>query len=844
MSKNVNENKKITYEEAIARSIEYFHGDQLAATVWVNKYAIKDSEGNIYELTPDDMHWRLANELSRIEKNYPNPLSADLIYSLLKDFKYIIPQGGPMAGIGNNFQISSLSNCFVIGNQCDSYGGIMKTDEEQVQLMKRRGGVGHDLSHIRPKGSPVKNTALTSTGVVPFMERYSNSTREVAQDGRRGALMLTISIKHPDAEDFINAKTDLSKVTGANISVKIDDEFMRCVIEDKPYIQQFPIDSPTPKVTKSIDARKLWQKIIQNAWKSAEPGVIFWDTVIRESVPDSYADLGFRTTSTNPCGEIPLCPYDSCRLLAINLYSYVINPFTKKAYFDFDLFKEHVAYAQRIMDDILDLELEKIDQIIAKIDADPEPFDIKRTERELWVKIKDKAIQGRRTGIGITGEGDMLAALGLQYGSDAAIDFSEEVHKTLAINVYKSSVRLAIDRGAFPIFDFEKEKNNPFINRLFAIDPALEDEMKKHGRRNISMLTIAPTGSVSILTQTTSGIEPVFSIFYKRRRKVNPNDKTVKISFVDELGDAWEEYNVFHPKFLTWLEINGYSINDITSNFSDDKINELIQQSPYYHATSADVDWVAKVRMQGRIQKYVDHSISVTINLPENVEENLIDTLYRTAWESGCKGVTVYREGSRSGVLVSGNNEKNEFGETHAPKRPKKLEADVIRFVNEDEEWIAVVGLYNNRPYEIFTGKAEHLYIPKDITKGFVIKEKDATMEHARYDFVFYDKDGYEVIIRGLSRTFDPEFWNYAKLISGILRHGMPLLKVIDLVDNLKFDNDSINTWKKGVNRALKRYVPDGTKVSESCPQCGAVDSLQYKEGCVVCTNCGYSKCG
>jgi ribonucleoside-diphosphate reductase alpha chain len=658
MSKNVNENKKITYQEAIARSIEYFHGDQLAATVWVNKYAIKDSEGNIYELTPDDMHWRLANELARIEKNYPNPLTADLIYSLLKDFKYIIPQGGPMAGIGNNFQISSLSNCFVIGNQCDSYGGIMKTDEEQVQLMKRRGGVGHDLSHIRPKGSPVKNTALTSTGVVPFMERYSNSTREVAQDGRRGALMLTISIKHPDADDFIDAKTDLSKVTGANISIKIDDEFMRCVIEGKPYIQQFPIDSPTPKVTKSIDAQKLWQKIIHNAWKSAEPGVIFWDTVIRESVPDSYADLGFKTTSTNPCGEIPLCPYDSCRLLAINLYSYVINPFTKKAYFDFDLFKEHVAYAQRIMDDILDLELENIDKIIAKIDSDPEPFDIKRTERELWVKIKDKAIQGRRTGIGITGEGDMLAALGLQYGSDVAIDFSEEVHKTLALNVYKSSVRLAIDRGAFPIFDFEKEKNNPFINRLFAIDPELEEEMKKHGRRNISMLTIAPTGSVSILTQTTSGIEPVFSIFYKRRRKVNPNDKTVKISFVDELGDAWEEYNVFHPKFLTWLEINGYSINDIISNFSDDKINELIQQSPYYHATSTDVDWVAKVRMQGRIQKYVDHSISVTINLPEKVEENLIDTLYRTAWESGCKGVTVYREGSRSGVLISANNEK------------------------------------------------------------------------------------------------------------------------------------------------------------------------------------------
>jgi ribonucleoside-diphosphate reductase alpha chain len=844
MSKNVNKNRKITYEEAIARSIEYFHGDQLAATVWVNKYALKDSEGNIYELTPDDMHWRLANELARIESNYPNPLTADLIYSLFKDFKYIIPQGSPMAGIGNNFQISSLSNCFVIGNQCDSYGGIMKTDEEQVQLMKRRGGVGHDLSHIRPKGSPVKNTALTSTGVVPFMERYSNSTREVAQDGRRGALMLTISIKHPDAEDFINAKTDLSKVTGANISVKIDDEFMRCVIENKPYIQQFPVDSPTPKVTKSIDARKLWQKIIHNAWKSAEPGVIFWDTVIRESVPDSYADLGFQTTSTNPCGEIPLCPYDSCRLIAINLYSYVINPFTKKAYFDFELFKEHVAYAQRIMDDILDLELEKIDQIIAKIDADPEPFDIKRTERELWVKIKEKAIQGRRTGIGITGEGDMLAALGLQYGSDEAIDFSEEVHKTLAINVYKSSVRLADERGAFPIFNIEKEKNNPFLNRLFSLDPELKEEMVKHGRRNISMLTIAPTGSVSILTQTTSGIEPVFSIFYKRRRKVNPNDKTVKISFVDELGDAWEEYNVFHPKFLTWLETQGYSLNEIITNFSDDKINELIQQSPYNHATSSDVDWIAKVKMQGRIQKFVDHSISVTINLPENVEEDLIDTLYRTAWESGCKGVTVYREGSRSGVLVSSNGDKNEFGETHAPKRPKKLEADVIRFRNEDEEWIAVVGLYNNRPYEIFTGKAEHLYIPKDITKGFVIKEKDATMEHARYDFVFYDKDGYEVIIRGLSRTFDPEFWNYAKLISGILRHGMPLLKVIDLVDNLKFDNESINTWKKGVNRALKRYVPDGTKVSESCPQCGAENSLQYKEGCVVCSNCGYSKCG
>lgn len=844
MSENKNKPKSYTYEEAIEASTQYFNGDQLAATVWVNKYALKDSKGNIYELTPDDMHWRLAKELAHIESKYPNPLSADMIYSLLKNFKYIVPQGGPMAGIGNDHQISSLSNCFVIGNQADSYGGIMKTDEEQVQLMKRRGGVGHDLSHIRPKGSPVKNSALTSTGVVPFMERYSNSTREVAQDGRRGALMLTISIKHPDAEDFIDAKADLSKVTAANISVKIDDEFMKCVIDDKPYVQQFPIDSPNPKVIKTIDARKLWQKIVHHAWKCAEPGVIFWDTVLRESIPDSYADMSFRTTSTNPCGEIPLCPYDSCRLLAINLYSYVINPFSDNSYFDFDLFKEHAAYAQRIMDDILDLELEKIDKIIAKIDADPEPPEIKRTERELWVKIKEKAIQGRRTGIGITGEGDMLAALALQYGSDSAIDFSEEVHKTLALEVYKSSVKLAVERGPFPIFDFKKEKDNPFLDRLFSIHPNLESEMAKYGRRNISMLTIAPTGSVSILTQTTSGIEPVFSIFYKRRRKVNPNDKTVKVSFIDELGDAWEEYNVFHPKFLTWLEVKGYSIDEIKNNFSDDKIDELINNSPYYHATSADVDWVAKVKMQGRIQKFVDHSISVTINLPENVEEELIDTLYRTAWESGCKGVTVYREGSRTGVLVSSSRDIKEFGETHAPKRPKKLEADVIRFKNEEEEWIAVVGLYNDKPYEIFTGRAEHLYIPKDITKGYVIREKDLGMEHARYDFVFYDKDGYEVIIRGLSRTFNPEFWNYAKLISGILRHGMPLLKVIDLVDNLKFDNDSINTWKKGVTRALKRYVPDGTKVEENCPQCGADDSLEYKEGCVVCSECGYSKCG
>ena len=1237
---NIYKNEKVSYDDAVNKSIEYFNGDQLAATVWINKYALKDSEGNIYELTPDDMHYRLANEIARIENNYPNPLSIDLIYSLLKDFKYIIPQGGSMAGIGNDMQVSSLSNCFVVGNQYDSYGGIMKTDEEQLQLMKRRGGVGHDISHIRPKGSAVKNTALTSTGIVPFMKRYSNSTREIAQDGRRGALMLTMSIKHPDIEDFIDAKTDLSDITGANISVKIDDDFMNCLNNNTQYIQQFPIDSQLPKITKTVDAQKIWQKIIHNAWKYAEPGVLFWDNIIKESISDCYADLGFITTSINPCfpaseylltengyfkfgdlatndlsktnnvvcdkrisyiddggsekpenwkidnkefgtiirkasnvfltqndaeiielktskgfklkctpdhhiatkngmvkaedltpdddiliavpenngsiigkipetkleilgmlmglfqgngtsdkkrkriffdfwgddaermkelvcnsidklyeicgerrnnrnrklskyfiinnnikirigsawvgkifeehgydfnnkfkvpefiynnssnnvgkfyigglmhsdgcivgspekgysvrlsqsneeflieiqrilhsngmifgiykrrdaglrvfpdgkggskkykckdnyelislgggivkymesigflgnvkkeskynpnynyrikksftdnivsitksknepvfcikedigrniivngistrrcGEVPLCPYDSCRLLAINLYSYVINPFTKNAYFDFDLFKQHVSYAQRIMDDIVDLEIEKINQILNKIDNDPEPLDIKITEKTLWNKIKEKAIQGRRIGIGITGEGDMLAALGLQYGSDEAIDFSEEVHKTLAINVYKSSVRLANERGAFPIFDIEKEKNNPFINRLFFIDPELKEEMIKYGRRNISMLTIAPTGSVSILTQTTSGIEPVFSIMYKRRRKVNPNDKNAKISFIDNQGDAWEEYNVFHPKFLIWLEINGYDINDIISNFSDDKINELIQLSPYYHATSSDIDWVSKVKMQGRIQKFVDHSISVTINLPENTKEDLVDTLYRTAWECGCKGITVYREGSRSGVLVSNNNTKNEFSETSAPKRPKKLEADVIRFKNLSEEWIAVIGILNNRPYEIFTGKADHLYIPKDVTKGYVIREKDASMQHARYDFLYCDKNGNEVVIDGLSNAFNPEFWNYAKLISGILRHGMPLFKVIELIDNLKFDNDNINTWKKGVIRSLKRYIPDGTKTGDKCPQCGAENSLQYKEGCVTCASCGYSKCG
>ncbi|MCX7697214.1 MAG: adenosylcobalamin-dependent ribonucleoside-diphosphate reductase [Bacteroidales bacterium] len=841
----MNKNKKIyTFEEALAKAIEYFHGDQLAASVWVNKYALKDSEGNIYESTPDEMHWRIAREIHRIEKKYPHPLSVEEIYEVLKDFKYIIPQGSPMAGIGNPFQVVSLSNCFVIGYEnADSYGGILKIDEEQVQLMKRRGGVGHDLSHIRPKGSPVKNSALTSTGVVPFMERYSNSTREVAQDGRRGALMLTISIKHPDAESFIDAKVEQGKITGANISVKIDDEFMRAVLNDTEYIQKYPIDSNNPKFTRTIRAIELWKKIIHNAWKSAEPGILFWDTIIRESIPDCYADLGFKTVSTNPCGEIPLCPYDSCRLLAINLYSYVEKPFTSNAYFNFTLFKKHVALAQRIMDDIIDLELEKIDAILQKIDSDPEPDELKQTERNLWLKIKDKAIQGRRTGIGVTAEGDMLAALGLRYGSDAAIAFSEKVHKTLAVEAYRSSIMLAAERGPFPIFDFEREKNNPFLNRLFDADPSLKEVMQKYGRRNISLLTIAPTGSVSILTQTTSGIEPVFLPVYTRRRKVNPNDKNVRITFTDEVGDHWEEYLVFHPKFLTWLQVNNYDVEKIKQNFSPELIKELIEKSPYHQATAADVDWVAKVKMQGVIQKWVDHSISVTINLPEHVSEELVDTLYRTAWESGCKGVTVYREGSRSGVLVSSSKKQEDaFIETKAPKRPKKLEAAVVRFLNENEEWIAVVGLLNNRPYEIFTGKADNFIIPTYVKNGWVIKEKKPG-EKARYDFEYIDKDGYLITMRGLSRTFKPEYWNYAKLISGVLRHGMPLPKVIDLVENLRFDNESINTWRTGVVRALKQFIPNGTKAKGSCPQCGQ-ETLAYQEGCLTCSSCGYSKCG
>ncbi|GAB4332207.1 MAG: adenosylcobalamin-dependent ribonucleoside-diphosphate reductase [Bacteroidales bacterium] len=844
---NPDELKPLPQAEVLKRSVEYFHGDELAANVWVNKYSLKDSQGNIYEWTPDDMHWRLAHEIARIEAKYPNPMSAQQIYMLLKDFKYIVPQGGPMAGIGNDFQISSLSNCFVIGNEGpgDSYGGILKIDQEQVQLMKRRGGVGHDLSHIRPTGSPVKNSALTSTGIVPFMERYSNSTREVAQDGRRGALMLTISIQHPDSERFIDAKMEKGKVTGANVSVKIDDEFMKAVKEGKPYIQKYPINSDNPKFTKEIDARQLWNKIIHNAWASAEPGVLFWDTVLRESVPDSYADLGFTTVSTNPCGEIPLCPYDSCRLLALNLYSYVENPFTDKATFNSELFTQHVHYAQRIMDDIIDLEVEKIDAILAKIDADPEPDEVKAVERNMWLKIRKKTLQGRRTGIGITAEGDMLAALGSRYGTPEATSFSVEVHKQLAIEAYRSSVNLAEERGAFPIFDIEKEKNNPFINRIKEAAPGVYEKMKRVGRRNIALLTIAPTGSVSICTQTSSGIEPVYMVSYRRRRKVNPNDKDVHVSFIDDSGDAWEEYNVFHPKFETWLRINGYDVEEVKA-MDDEALKPIIRKSPYYKATSNDIDWVEKVRMQGEVQKWVDHSISVTVNLPKDVTEDLVSKVYMTAWESGCKGMTIYRDGSRDGVLVSNESKSNkiEFKETKAPPRPKRLEADIVRFQNDYEKWIAVVGLLDNKPYEIFTGKADEFYLPPWVQRGWVVKTKD---EHgkSRYDFQFTDKAGYTINVPALSRSFNKEFWNYAKLISGILRHGMPLPYAINLVENLTFDNDSINTWKIGVVRALKKFIPDGTVAKKSvCPECGTEESLMYKEGCLVCKECGYSKCG
>ncbi len=839
--------RKYSNEEAIQSSIEYFGGDKLAASVWVNKYALKDSEGNIFEKNPDDMHKRLASEIFRIEKKYPNPLSEEEIYLLLKDFKYIIPQGSPMAGIGNDFQLASLSNCYVIGSTTclDSYGGIMKIDQEQVQLMKRRGGVGHDLSHIRPKGSAVKNTALTSTGVAPFMERYSNSTREVAQDGRRGALMLTLSIKHPDAEDFIDAKLQDGKITGANVSVKIDDKFMKAAISGNVYQQKYPVNSEKPKIVKTIDAKMLWNKIIHNAWKSAEPGVLFWDTVIKESIPDCYKDEGFTTMSTNPCGEIPLCPYDSCRLLAINLYSYVDNPFTEKAVFNSELFIKHVRAAQRIMDDIIDLEVEKIDDIIAKIDNDPEDEEVKRIEKNLWLNIKHKTLLGRRTGIGITAEGDMLAALGSKYSSKQAREFAVEVHKTLAIEAYNSSVELAKDRGAFPIYNAEKEKNNPFILRIKEAAPLIYKKMMKYGRRNIALLTIAPTGSVSICTQTTSGIEPVFKINYKRRRKVNPNEKGVKIAYVDETGDSWEEHTVFHHKFVTWLKTKGYNPDELAS-LDDDALQVIIKKSPYYKSTANDINWLDKVKMQGAIQKWVDHSISVTVNLPNNVSEEVVADVYRTAWESGCKGVTIYREGSRQGVLISNNSPNNYttgIVETKAPPRPKRLESEIVRFQNDYEKWIAVVGLLNGRPYEIFTGKADNFYIPNNISKGWVIRNKEGN-EKARYDFQFKDKDGYKVTIEGLSRSFNIEYWNYAKLISGILRHGMPLVQVVELISNLNL-GENINTWKNGVVRGLKKFIPDGTEATgHKCPECGQEKVLTYQDGCLTCKYCGYSKCG
>ena len=847
------EKKTYNYDEAYNATLEYFKGDELASRVWVNKYAMKDSFGNIYERTPADMHWRIANEVARIEAKYPNALSAQELFDLMDHFKYIIPQGSPMTGIGNDFQIASLSNCFVIGldGSADSYGAIIRIDEEQVQLMKRRGGVGHDLSHIRPKGSPVKNSALTSTGLVPFMERYSNSTREVAQDGRRGALMLTVSIKHPDSEAFIDAKMTEGKVTGANVSVRLDDEFMQAAIEDRPYMQQYPIDSDRPMVSKEINANALWKKIVHNAWKSAEPGVLFWDTIIRESVPDCYADLGFRTISTNPCGEIPLCPYDSCRLLAINLYSYVVNPFTPEARFDFELFKKHVALAQRIMDDIIDLELEKIERILEKIDADPESEEIKGTERHLWEKIYRKSGLGRRTGVGITAEGDMLAAMGLRYGTEEATEFSEQVHKTVAIEAYRSSVNMAKERGAFKIYDAEREKNNPFVNRIKETDPELYEEMVKHGRRNIACLTIAPTGTTSLMTQTTSGIEPVFMPVYKRRRKVNPNDENVHIDFVDETGDAFEEYIVFHHKFLTWMEVNGYDPN---KRYTQEEIDELVTKSPYYKATSNDVDWLMKVRMQGRIQKWVDHSISVTINLPNNVDEELVNRLYVEAWKSGCKGCTVYRDGSRAGVLISAQkgSKKNEEEECRCKPpqvvevRPKVLEADVVRFQNNKEKWVAFVGLLNGHPYEIFTGlqdDEEGIVLPKSVTRGRIIKNYDeAGIKH--YDFQFENKRGYKMTVEGLSERFNKEYWNYAKLISGVLRWRMPIEQVIKLVSSLQFDSENINTWKSGVERALKKYVQDGTEAKGiKCPNCGH-ETLVYQEGCLICKTCGSSRCG
>ena len=846
-------NKTYTFDEAFRASKEYFGGDELAARVWANKYALKDSYGNIFEQTPTDMHWRIAREVARIENHYPNPLTEQQVFELLDHFRYIVPAGSPMTGIGNDHQVASLSNCFVIGldGDADSYGAVMLMDEEQVQLMKRRGGVGHDLSQLRPKGTPVNNSALTSTGVVPFMERFSNSTREVAQDGRRGALMLSISVKHPDSEAFIDAKMQEGKITGANVSVKLDDEFMQCAIDGKEYTQKFPIDSDAPIVTKKADAKKLWEKIVHNAWKSAEPGVLFWDTILRESIPDCYADLGFRTVSTNPCGEIPLCPYDSCRLLSVNLYSYVVNPFTPEAYFDFDLFKKHVALAQRIMDDIVDMEMEKIDKIIEKVKSDPQADVVKETELHLWQKIKRKSAMGRRTGVGITAEGDMLAAMNLRYGTQEATDFSVEVHKTLALAAYRSSVVMAKERGAFEVYDSEREKNNPFINRIREAEPELYADMLKYGRRNIACLTIAPTGTTSLMTQTTSGIEPVFMPVYKRRRKVNPTDTDVHVDLVDESGDSFEEFIVFHHKFLTWMKINGY---DTEKRYTQEELDQLVEKSPYYKATANDVDWLMKVRMQGAIQKWVDHSISVTINLPNNVDEQLVNRLYVEAWRSGCKGCTVYRDGSRSGVMIAvEKKDKKKAEEKHICEpptvtevRPKELECDVVRFQNNKEKWVAFVGLLDGYPYEIFTGlqdDEEGISLPKSVNKGKIIKKIDENGKK-RYDFQFENKRGYKTTVEGLSEKFNPEYWNYAKLISGVLRYRMPIANVIKLVGQLQMDSQSINTWKIGVERALKKYIVDGTEAKgQKCPVCGQ-ETLVYQEGCLICKNCGSSRCG
>lgn len=867
----MNNNKTYSFEEAFNASLKYFDGDELAARVWVNKYAMKDSFGKIYEKSPEEMHWRIANELARIERKYKNPISAQDVFDLLDHFRYIIPAGSPMTGIGNNHQVASLSNCFVIGldGDADSYGAILRIDEEQVQLMKRRGGVGHDLSHVRPKGSPVNNSALTSTGLVPFMERYSNSTREVAQDGRRGALMLSVSIKHPDSESFIDAKMEEGKVTGANVSVKVTDEFMDAAVNDKPYVQQFPIDSKEPLFRKEISAKKLWEKIVHNAWKSAEPGVLFWDTIIRESLPDCYADLGFKTVSTNPCGEIPLCPYDSCRLLSINLFSYVVDPFTTKARFDFEKFKKHVQLAQRLMDDIVDLEMEKIELIMAKIKSDPQNDEVKNSEYHLWEKIKAKSGAGRRTGVGITAEGDMLAAMGLRYGTKAATDFSVEVHKTLALNAYRSSVTMAQERGAFEIFEASREANNPFLLRMKEEEPQLYEDMVRYGRRNIACLTIAPTGTTSLMTQTTSGIEPVFMPVYTRRRKVNPNDTDVHVDYVDEVGDSFEEYIVYHKKFLDWMTVNGI---DSTKKYTQEEIDELVKRSPYYKATANDVDWLMKVRMQGAIQKWVDHSISVTVNLPANVDEALVNKLYVEAWKSGCKGCTIYRDGSRSGVMISVSNKdkKDKNNDAAAEEkvkdlsiaeeqhehicqpphvvevRPQVLDCDVVRFQNNKDKWVAFVGLLDGYPYEIFTGLQdddEGIVLPKSVTKGKIIKQTNPDGSH-RYDFQFENKRGYKTTVEGLSEKFNPEYWNYAKLISGVLRYRMPIDHVIKLVGSLQLKSESINTWKNGVERALKKYVTDGTVASgQTCPVCGQ-ETLVYQEGCLICTNCGASRCG